>query len=102
MRILPEPIIFLWDQGNLYKNVTKHNVTTQEAEEMFLSEPFVVFEDVKHTTDVEKRFQGLGQTKTRRMLFVAFTIRDRKIRVISIRNMKKKEKQAYERFEENT
>ena len=101
MRILPNPISFLWDEGNVDKNLKKHNVTVSEAEEMFLVEPFVTFEDEIHSTVTEKRYQGLGQTKTGRKLFVAFTLRDRRIRVISIRDMKKKERNNYEQFEKN-
>ena len=102
MRVLPEPIAFQWDNGNIVKNLEKHNVTFQEAEEMFSNEPFVTVEDIKHSTHVEKRFQALGQTKTSRKLFVAFTIRNKKIGVISIRDMKKKERLAYERFKKNS
>jgi hypothetical protein len=102
MRILPEPIAFQWDDGNIVKNFEKHSVTIQEAEETFSNEPFVTVEDIKHSTRVEKRFQALGQTKTGRKLFVAFTIRDKKIRVISIRDMKKKERTAYERLEKDS
>lgn len=96
MRILPEPIAFQWDDGNIEKNFKKHNVTVQEAEEVFSSALFMTVEDTKHSTNAEMRYQGLGQTKTNRKLFVAFTIRDRHIRIISIRDMKKKERQAYE------
>jgi uncharacterized DUF497 family protein len=102
MRILPEPIAFQWDSGNVDKNLKKHNVTIQEAEETFASEPFITVEDIAHSTKVEKRFQALGKTKTGRKVFVAFTIREKKIRVISIRDMKKKEKQAYERLEKSS
>jgi uncharacterized DUF497 family protein len=62
----------------------------------------VTVEDTVHSTRTEKRFQALGKTKTDRKLFVAFTLRDKKIRVISIRDMKKKERQAYERLEKDT
>ena len=102
MRVLPNPIAFQWDDGNIVKNFERHNVTVQEAEEMFSHELFVTVEDIKHSTHVEKRFQALGQTKTSRKLFVAFTIRDKKIRIISIRDMKRKEKAAYERLEKNS
>jgi len=102
MRIMPQPIAFQWDTGNVDKNLKKHNVTPQEAEETFASEPFVTVEDIKHSTKSETRFQALGKTKTGRKLFIAFTIRDEKIRVISIRDMKKKEKQAYEQLEKNS
>jgi uncharacterized DUF497 family protein len=96
MRILPAPIAFQWDDGNIRKNLEKHNVTTQEAEEVFVLEPFLINEDIKHSTDIEKRFSGLGQTKRQRKLFVAFTIREKQIRVISIRDMKRIERIYYE------
>lgn len=102
MRILPKPVAFQWDDGNVEKNFKKHGVTTQEAEEIFVSEPFLTLEDRGHSTVVERRFQGLGQTKTGRKLFVAFTIRDKKVRVISVRDMKRKERQAYEQFEKDS
>jgi uncharacterized protein len=101
MKILPEPIAFQWDKGNIFKNAEKHDVTVQEAEEVFINDPFILTEDTKHS-EHEQRFYGLGQTKTSRKLFVAFTIRDKKIRVISIRDMKKKERSIYERLEENS
>ena len=96
MRILPAPIAFQWDEGNIRKNLEKHNVTTQEAEEIFVLEPFLIHEDIKHSTDIEKRISGLGQTKRQRKLFVAFTVRERQIRVISIRDMKRIERNYYE------
>jgi len=102
MKILPQPIAFQWDKGNIFKNAEKHAVTIQEAEEVFLNEPFVVADDIKHSSSTEQRFYGLGRTKTDRKLFVAFTIRDKKIRVISIRDMKKKERNIYERLEKNS
>jgi len=102
MRLLPKPISFIWDGGNLSKNLDKHKVTIQEAEELFTSEPFSLNEDDKHSLDHEKRFQALGQTKSNRKLFTAFTIRDNKIRVISIRDMSKKERTIYEKLENNS
>lgn len=96
MRILPDPIAFLWDDGNLTKNLDKHSVTAQETEEIFVLEPFLISQDVKHSTPSEQRFNGLGQTSKKRRLFVAFTVRNNKIRVISVRDMKRKERQVYE------
>src|SRR6266511_778917 len=99
MKVLPQPIAFQGDKGNIFKNAEKHDVTVQEAEEVFLNEPFVLADDIKHSDSTEQRFYGLGRTKTNRKLFVAFTIRDKKIRVISIRDMKRKERSTYERLE---
>jgi uncharacterized DUF497 family protein len=102
MRILPNPIMFQWDQGNTDNNLIKHRVTIQEAEELFSSQPFLVADDHRHTTEIELRYQALGTTKIGRKLFVAFTVRDKKIRIISIRDMKKKERLAYERLQANS
>ncbi len=40
--------------------------------------------------------QTLGKTETGRMLFVVFTVRGTSIRVISAREMNRREKKAYE------
>ena len=72
-----------------------------ETEEMFLSGPFVV-SDLMHSTKIEKRFQALGKTKSNRCLFAAFTIRNNKIRIISVRDMSKREERIYEELEKNS
>ena len=102
MKIVPEPIAFEWDKGNIEKNLLKHNVTPQEAEEMFSAEPFIARDDQRHSTVIQKRFQALGKTKKNRKLFVTFTIVDHKIRVISIRDMTIKEEVVYEKLENNS
>lgn len=94
MKTLPEPIIFEWDKGNINKNFIRHNVTDKEAEEIFSNKP-LVSKDAKHSI-TEKRFQALGKTDKGRLLFVSFTIRNEKIRVISARDMNKKEVRVYE------
>ena len=101
MKIIPEPISFEWDKGNIFKNFKKHNVTNQEAEEIFFNQPFIVIEDKKHSSD-ESRFQSLGKTNQNRKLFLVFTIRKNKIRIISIRDMNKKEVKIYEKFKINS
>src|SRR6266550_2666756 len=102
MRILPKPLIFDWDKGNIQKNVDKHGVSVQESEEVFSYEPFIIAEDVDHSTDDEQRFEALGQTNANRKLFVSFTIRAHKVRVISIRDMSSREEAIYETIEKNS
>ena len=58
----------------------------------------VVRSDPRHSKR-EKRYYALGQTSTGRLLFVAFTIRRQLIRVISVRDMNRNEKDAYGRYE---
>lgn len=91
---ISEPIEFEWDEGNREKNFKRHRVSNEEAEEAFLNEPFVS-EDLKHSK-FEKRYQCLGKTEKGKQLFVSFTLRNSKVRVISVRSMNKKERKVYE------
>lgn len=90
MKILPDPIQFEWDKGNIDKNWKKHRVTNAEAEEVFTNQP-LVYSDLKHS-QLEKRFDCLGENNNKRKLFISFTIRKNNIRIISARNMNTKEK----------
>lgn len=86
---------FDWDDGNLEKNWERHRVPFWEAEEIFFNEPLVIKADKEHSKQ-EARYLALGQTDSGRLLFVAFTIRRSLIRVISARDMTRKEVQTYE------
>ena len=85
---------FQWDDGNADKNWARHRVSRSEAEETFFGQPLVVADDEAHSTH-EERFYGLGHTHRGRLLFVVFTIRRRRIRVISARDMTKREREIY-------
>ncbi|KQC15222.1 MAG: hypothetical protein APR63_12450 [Desulfuromonas sp. SDB] len=95
--LLQECIGFEWDQHNVEKNWEKHNVTPLECEQIFFNQPLVIADDTKHS-QTEQRFYVLGKTDLGRKLFVVFTIRKKKIRIISARDMNKKEKRSYERY----
>lgn len=88
---------FDWDQGNLRKSTDKHGVSQSEAEQIFFNEPLVVAEDVLHSR-WESRFHALGVTLEGRRLHVTFTLRvgQTKIRVISARDMHRREREHYE------
>ena len=85
---------FDWDDGNIDKNWIKHQVSNSECEEVFLNLPLLLADDIKHSQD-EKRYYVLGQTNARRWLFIAFTVREHQIRVISARDMNQKEGRVY-------
>ena len=87
---------FDWDDGNARKN-DKHGVSTAEAEQIFFNEPLLLIIDTKHSQG-ESRFHALGQTDEGRALHITFTLRKagEKIRVISARDMHKKERTIYE------
>ena len=84
---------FEWDSGNERKNI-KHAVAPAEAEQVFVNEPLVVLDDLKHS-ETEQRFHALGKTSEGRLLYITFTIRIGRIRVISARDMHRKERAIY-------
>lgn len=96
MKILPKPLAFEWDKGNIDKNFLKHKVTNREAEEVFNIKRLIISEDIKHSKN-ERRFQALGKTNKNRRLFLSFVIRNDKVRIISARDMNKKEEVVYEK-----
>ena len=84
------------------KNQISHQVSQVECEMVFFNEPFFVLFDRKHS-NLENRWYLLGKTDNERYLFVVFTIRNEKIRVISARDMSKKEREIYyEQCKKNT
>ena len=87
---------FDWDDGNRQKSSKKHAITQAEAEQIFANSPLLIVEDVKHS-GLEQRYQALGKSFGERLLFVAFTLRQTgtKIRVISVRDMSRKERAIY-------
>ena len=87
---------FDWDAGNARKN-EKHGVSTAEAEQIFFNVPLLAVPDSRHS-EKEARLHALGRTDEDRLLHVTFTLRDsgRKIRVISARDMHRKERAVYE------
>ena len=92
---------FDWDEANAHKNWERHRVTPEEAEDVFFNEPLVVRSDVRHSGQ-EKRYYALGQTSGGRRLFVAFTIRRSLFRVITVREMNRRERDAYAKHENET
>jgi len=85
---------FEWDAGNAEKIWRGHRVTPGECEELFFNQPVVVGSDQKHS-EGEERFYALGQTDAGRLLFLVFTVRGRLIRLISARDMSRKERRIY-------
>lgn len=87
---------FEWDDGNLRKN-ERHQVSTAECEQIFFNAPLLLLTDAKHSAG-EPRFHALGKTDEGRLLHIAFTLRQAgtRIRVISARDMHRKERAIYE------
>jgi hypothetical protein len=87
---------FDWDEGNARKSEDKHGVTQGEAEQVFLGVPLLIVEDERHSED-EPRLHAMGKTESGRLLHVTFTLRSNgsRIRVISARDMNRKERAIY-------
>lgn len=94
MDILSQVEGFDWDKGNIEKSWERHKVTHIECEEVFLNYPLMMGGDEVHSK-TENRYYVLGQTNKGRYLFIVFTIRHNKIRVISARDMSGKERRRY-------
>lgn len=89
---------FEWDTGNIGKNYSKHNVTWIEAEDVFKNSPLLWFDDQKHS-EIEKRYIVFGKTNKHRLLVMSITVRENKIRIITVRDQNKKEKMFYKNYE---
>ena len=89
---------FDWDDGNSRKSADKHDVSQAEAESIFFNDPLIVVEDARHS-ETEQRLHALGKTAQNRLLHVTFTLRQKGtlIRVISARDMQRKERNVYEK-----
>ena len=91
---------FDWDEANTHKNWERNRVTPEEAEEVFFNEPLVVRGDTRHSK-TEKRYYALGRTSRGRYLFIAFTQRGSLLRVISVRDMNRRERNVYAHCEKD-
>lgn len=92
---------FDWDAGNARKN-DKHGVSQAEAEQMFFNRPLLTLPDPEHSHR-EPRFHALGISDDGRRLHVTFTLRAHatRIRVISARDMHRKERAIYAQAQES-
>ena len=96
MIVFAQPLRFQWDSGNQVKSWVKHHVTSDEAEQAFADERRAVRQDPRPYSG-EQRFYLLGKTIAGRLLYVAFTMRGEAIRVISARDVNRKEVPLYEK-----
>ena len=88
---------FDWDDGNARKSNDKHAVSQSEAEQIYFNQPLLLLVDEGHSQD-ERRYHALGKTDNTRLLHITFTLRadETLIRVISARDMHRKERANYE------
>ena len=94
---MAKKISFDWDQWNIQKNEIKHGISTLESESVFYDSKLKIFEDLKHSTNKEKRWICYGKSAYYNVLMMAFTIRQNKVRIISARRASPKERKVYEK-----
>ncbi len=94
MEFFKDPPEFEWDTGNREKNFIKHRVTNAECEEAFFDPHKRLLKETLHvgSSTKEKRYVLIGNTQADRPLFIVFTLRRNKIRVISARDLNRKER----------
>ena len=88
---------FDWDQWNIQKNEEKHGISRLEAESTFFDQELKIFEDIKHSSSKERRWICYGKSGYHNILMIAFTLRNKKVRIISARKASRKEHKIYEK-----
>lgn len=87
---------FEWDENKNVENIKKHGVTFEEAELAFQDENAVELFDELNSEE-EIRYQIIGLSP-KRLLFVAYTVREEKIRIISARKAVAKQVKIYNEY----
>jgi uncharacterized DUF497 family protein len=86
---------FDWDKNKAERNLSKHEVSIEEAKTVFDDPLYVDFYDLDHSED-EDRYLLVGQSNRGRLLIVSYTERGNLIRLISAREVTKTERETYE------
>jgi uncharacterized DUF497 family protein len=87
---------FKWDKNKAVSNLSKHEVSFEEAKTVFSDPLYVDFYDIDHSDD-EHRYIIVGQSQQSQLLIVSYTERDHAIRLISARKATRREQEAYEK-----
>ncbi len=89
---------FEWDEAKAAANLRKHKISFEEAQTVFADIFSVTINDPAHSVN-EHRFVDIGISASGRILVVAYTEREQKIRLISCREATKTERKTYEERE---
>ena len=84
-----------WDPAKAAANLKKHGVSFEEAASIFLDALALTFWDPDHSEE-EERDITIGRSAEQRILFVAHTAREDRIRIISARQATSQERRQYE------
>ena len=84
---------FEWDDAKAALNWRHHGVSFEMAREIF-EDPFAVEWTDDHQDPGETRFVTIGVVESR-LLYVAYTLRGNRIRIISARSAEPRERRRY-------
>ncbi|MFT5042490.1 MAG: uncharacterized DUF497 family protein [Hyphomicrobiaceae bacterium] len=85
---------FEWDEANVSHIAERHDVRAVECEQALLNRPLVVADDRAHSQN-ESRYYALGRTDDGRHLFVVMTVKGSFLRVVTARDMSRRERKEY-------
>jgi len=88
---------FDWDPSKAQRNLERHGVSFPEAATVFADVLGWTFFDPDHSRD-EDRFLTIGTSNTGRLLIVSHTEEDDLVRIISAREVTRRERRDYESF----
>lgn len=85
---------FEWDDHKAEANLIKHGISFERAKQVFDDVRALPFADLKHS-ESEERFKMIGLSSAG-LLFVSFTYRNQRVRIISARRSDKRMQRMYE------
>lgn len=88
-------IDFEWNSAKAAENLRKHRVAFSEASTVLRSKMSITIYDPDHSLD-EDRYITIGTSIANRLLMVSHTDREDRTRIISARELTRKEREAYE------
>jgi uncharacterized DUF497 family protein len=88
-------LAFEWDRRKAARNSREHRVTFEEATSVLGDPLSVTIPDPDHSRG-ESRFVDIGASHRGRLLVVAYSERNERIRIISARSATRREMREYE------
>jgi uncharacterized DUF497 family protein len=87
---------FEWDPNKAAKNIKKHGISFTEAATVFGDPLSTTFPDPDHSIQ-ENRFIIVGSSNTGKLIVIAHTYRNNRVRIISARGATRRERKFYEK-----
>ena len=88
---------FEWDDDKAASNEAKHGVTFEESATVFVHDPGLRQEFDPDHSDDEDRYLAVGWSAAGKLLVVSFTDRGHRIRIVSARQLNRREEVEYVR-----